>query len=54
MENIKLYEIDSRYVEYISQISEHAFHNKRPGQQNERKFIGVILTVNGMDYCDIR
>jgi len=50
MDNIKLYEIDPRYVKYISQFAEHAFHNKQPGQQNERKYIGVILTVNGMDY----
>ena len=26
------------------------FHNKRPEQQNERKYIGIILQVNGMDY----
>ena len=50
MDNIKLYEIDPLYVKYISQFAEHAFHNKQPGQQNERKYIGVILTVNGMDY----
>ena len=50
MENIKLYEIDPHYVAYVSQFALHAFHNKQPGQQNERKYIGVILTVNKMDY----
>ena len=50
MDNIKLYEIDSNYVAYISQFSQHLFHNKQPGQQNERKYIGVVLTVNGLDY----
>lgn len=50
MDNIKLYEIDPHYVAYISQFSQHLFHNKQPGQQNERKYIGVVLTVNGMDY----
>lgn len=28
----------------------HLFQNKQPGQHNERKYIGVVLTVNGMDY----
>ena len=26
------------------------FLNKRSGQQNERKYIGIILQVNGMNY----
>ena len=50
MDNIRLYEIDSKYVDYVSTIASHAFHNKQPGQGHERKFIGIILTVNGMDY----
>lgn len=50
MENIKLYEIDSRYIDYLAETEPHLFHNKKPGQQNERKFIGVVLKVNGMDY----
>ena len=50
MDNIKLYEIDSAYVQFLSGYAAHLFHNKQPGQSNERKYIGVILTVNGMDY----
>ncbi|MBR5345344.1 MAG: type III toxin-antitoxin system ToxN/AbiQ family toxin [Clostridia bacterium] len=50
MDNIKLYEIDPSYVHYLSHYAVHLFHNKQPGQSNERKYIGVILTVNGMDY----
>lgn len=50
MDNIKLYEIDNRYVDYISSIAAHAFHNKQPGQSHERKYIGILLVVNGMDY----
>ena len=50
MENIKLYEIDNQYVDYISSIAAHAFHNKQPGQRHERKYIGVLLVVNGMNY----
>ena len=50
MDNIKLYEIDPEYVQYLSGYAAHLFHNKQLGQSNERKYIGVILTVNNMDY----
>ena len=50
MENIKLYEIDPAYINYLGKFAPHLFHNKAAGQVNERKYIGVVLTVNGMDY----
>lgn len=28
----------------------HLFQNKQPGQSNERKYIGIVLIVNGMNY----
>lgn len=28
----------------------HLFHNKKPGQHNERKYIGIILLVEDMKY----
>lgn len=42
MDNIKLYEIDPAYVQFLSGYAAHLFHNKQPGQSNERKYIGVI------------
>lgn len=50
MDNIKLYEVDAKYVNYLTAFDLHLFHNKATGQSNERKYIGVVLTVNGMDY----
>lgn len=50
MAGIKLYEISASYVDYLLPAAPHLFHNKKPGQQNERKYIGIVLTVNGMDY----
>ena len=50
MDNIKLYEVNAEYIDYLSGYARHLFHNKQAGQTNERKYIGVILTVNGMDY----
>lgn len=45
-----MYEIDSAYVQYLSGYAPYLFHNKQPYQTNERKYIGVILSVNEMDY----
>ena len=50
MENIKLYEIDSKYINYMTKFAPHLFHNKQPGQINERKYIGVVLYINGYEY----
>ena len=50
MDGIKLYEINPNYVDYLAPYAEHLFRNKKPNQQNERKYIGVILTVNGKEY----
>ncbi len=50
MDHIKLYEVSPKYVDYLTGLASHLFHNKAAGQSNERKYIGVILSVNGMDY----
>lgn len=48
--NLKLYEINSDYISYLSQYAPHLFLNKQQNQTNERKYIGVILTVNNFQY----
>lgn len=48
--DIELYNIDNKYINYLSPHAPHLFHNKKSGQQNERKYIGIILQVNGLDY----
>lgn len=48
--DIKLYEVNPAYIEYLSAYAPHLFHNKKPGQHNERKYIGVILQVNDTNY----
>lgn len=50
MDNIKLYEIDNKYIDYLSEFAPHLFHNKKAGQSNERKYIGVVLYINGLEY----
>lgn len=50
MDNIKIYQVDSGYVDYLSLYAPHLFHNKKPTQKYERKYIGIILHINKLDY----
>lgn len=50
MDSIKLYEIDEKYIDYLLPMAPHLFQNKKPGQQNTRKYIGVILIVDEFEY----
>ena len=47
---MKLYEVDSKYIDYLGTYAPHLFHNKQKGQQNERKYIGVVLEIHGVKY----
>jgi len=48
--DIRFYQIENKYIDYLSPHAPHLFHNKQAGQQNERKYIGIVLQVNGFDY----
>ena len=50
MDEIKIYEINSDYVDYLVPSAPLLFHNKKPGQANERKYIGIVLSINGYNY----
>ncbi len=50
MNNIKFYEIEHKYINYLSPYAPHLFLNKQDKQNNERKYIGVVLTINDMNY----
>lgn len=50
MDNIKLYEVDASYIEYLIPHAPHLFQNKKKNQTNSRKYLGIILVVNGMEY----
>ena len=50
MDKIKFYQIDIAYIDYLAQYAPHLFHNKNAVQQNERKYIGVLLNIKGMEY----
>lgn len=50
MDEINLYEIDSRYIQYLSNFDRHLFQNAKITQNFSRKYIGIILKIKGFDY----
>jgi protein AbiQ len=47
---MKLYEVNPKYINYLAAYAPHLFRNKQAGQQNERKYIGVILEIHDVKY----
>lgn len=50
MADLEIYEIDSSYIEYLSNFEEHLFKNKKITQDFSRKYIGIILEINDFKY----
>lgn len=48
--NLNIYEINPNYISYLSKYAPHLFMNKQLHQQHERKYIGIVLEVNGFHY----
>ena len=45
MQSIKIYEIKTEYIKYLSQYQKHIFYD-----EGSRKYIGILLNVNGFRY----
>ena len=50
MDKLFFYEIDEKYINFLSKFSEHLFRNARIGQARSRKYIGILFEINGMKY----
>lgn len=50
MKEIRFYEIDEDYVDYLSEFASHLFHNKHDNGRNSRKYIGILFKVNNYSY----
>lgn len=50
MSELGFYTVDERYIDYLVPYAPHLFHNAKADQRHSRKYIGVILEVNGCDY----
>lgn len=47
---IQFYEINPDYIDYLANFAPHIFHNKQKNQNNSRKYIGIVLSINNFDY----
>ena len=47
---LNIYEIDPDYIRYLSGFEEHLFRNKKISQNFNRKYVGIVLSINGFDY----
>lgn len=50
MAELSIFEIDSDYINYLSSFEPHLFRNKKITQNFTRKYIGIVLRINGLDY----
>lgn len=50
MAALKLYEINDYYVKYLSQYQPGIFLDSKKKNAYKRKYVGVVLTVNEMNY----
>ena len=47
---LNIYEIDPDYISYLSGFEKHLFRNKKISQNFNRKYVGIVLSINGFDY----
>ena len=45
---LRIYEIKNEYIQFLSKYQNHVFIQKNG--KNKRKYIGIILKINGMNY----
>ena len=50
MDKLLFYEIDEKYIDFLSQFSEHLFHNAKVSQTYSRKYVGILFEINGIKY----
>ena len=47
---LRIYEVNPLYIDFLIPYAPQLFQNKQPEQHNERKYIGIVLIVNDMNY----
>ena len=49
--DIRFYEINHDYINYMKKYSKRLYEYKKIEQNNERKYIGMVLYVNDKKLC---
>ncbi len=44
---LNLYSVSNKYITYLRQFDDKTYDNKEQTRTYERKYLGVVLTVNG-------
>ena len=47
---LNLYSVSDKYIEYLRQFDNKIYDNKEEIRTHERKYVGVVLTVNEFNY----
>ena len=47
---LNLYSVSDRYIKYLRQFDNKIYDNKERTRIHERKYLGIVLTVNGFNY----
>ena len=47
---LNLYSISDKYIKYLMQFDKRIYDNKEDSRTYKRKYIGVVLTINGYNY----
>ena len=50
MGNLKFYEVEQKYVDYLTPYVPHMFRNATAQQRNTRKYIGIIYKIGIYEY----
>ncbi len=47
---MKLYAVTDKYIDYLRQFDHKVYDNKEDRRKVMRKYLGIVLTINGMNY----
>ena len=47
---LNLYSVSDKYIKYLRQFENKIYDNKEEIRTHERKYLGIVLTVNGFNY----
>ena len=47
---LNLYSVSNKYIKYLIQFDNRIYDNKEDSRTYKRKYVGVVLTINGFNY----
>ena len=47
---LNLYSVSDKYIKYLRQFDNKIYDNKEENRNHERKYLGIVLTVNEFNY----